>query len=113
MAEHAALDLVAYLEGRFHRIQVKYRKADASGAVEVAFVSIWSDRNGVHKQAVDKTEIDLYCVYCPDTDECYYVRPQACSASVSLRITQPQQPTRRRLACGGISRHSGIYPHGV
>ncbi|WP_253946864.1 hypothetical protein [Mycolicibacterium rhodesiae] len=26
------------------------------------------------------------CIYCPETDECYYVRPHAYGASVTLRI---------------------------
>ena len=26
--------------------------------------------------SVDKDEVDIYCIYCPDTDECYYLRPE-------------------------------------
>jgi len=26
------------------------------------------------------------CIYCPETDECYYIRPGAHGASVTLRI---------------------------
>jgi PD-(D/E)XK endonuclease len=28
----------------------------------------------------------LVCVYCPETDECYYVRPAVHGCSVTLRI---------------------------
>lgn len=121
MTEHAPFDLVAYREGRFHRIQVKYRKSDARGAVEVAFVSIWSDRNGVHKRAVDKAEVDLYCVYRPDTDECYYLRPQRHVASVTLRIAPSKNNQRAGVWFAADFRDipeytpsgygSGVVPH--
>ena len=84
--EHAPFDLVAYAAGRFHRLQVRYRSARA-GAVTVKFRSMWTDRNGTHTTPTDKDAIDTVCVYCPETDECYYVRPAAHGASVTLRIT--------------------------
>jgi len=64
---------------------VKYRSA-GSGKVEVAFRSSWADRNGTHERPVDKAEIDVICVYCPETDHCYYVRPALHGSSVTLRI---------------------------
>jgi hypothetical protein len=87
--EHAPFDLVAYADGSFHRVQVKYRSA-TNGAVTVTFRSMWADRNGTHTRPTDKAEVDAVCIYCPDSDECYYVRPVALGASVTLRIA----PTR-------------------
>ena len=84
--EHAPFDLVSYASGEFHRLQVKYRSARA-GAVTVKFRSEGADRNGTHMTALDKGAIDTVCIYCPETDECYYVRPDAHGASVTLRIT--------------------------
>ena len=84
--EHAPFDLVAYAAGVFHRLQVKYRSA-RRGAVTVMFRSAWADRNGTHMTRMDKGAIDTVCIYCPETDECYYVRPDAHGASVTLRIT--------------------------
>jgi hypothetical protein len=83
--EHAPFDLVAYRGGRFHRVQVKYR-AVRRGGVNVRFLSVWNDRHGTHSVRVDKSEIDALCIYCPDTDECYYVRPSAHRESVTLRV---------------------------
>jgi hypothetical protein len=82
---HAAFDLVAYRSGQFHRVQVKYRST-RSGAVSVRFRSVWADRNGTHMKPSDKSEIDLLCIYCPETDECYYVRPTDHETSVTLRV---------------------------
>jgi hypothetical protein len=93
--EHAPFDLVAYKNGRFQRIQVKYRSA-VSGALEVRFSSVWSDRHGIHKVPVDKSAIDLVCIYCPETDHCYYIDPSAYRVSVRLRIS----PSRNNQVVG-------------
>lgn len=84
--EHAAFDLVAYKDSRFFRIQVKYR-ATRSGAVRVQFRSVWADRYGTHMKPSDKTGLDVLCIYCPETDACYYLRPSHHSQSVTLRVT--------------------------
>jgi hypothetical protein len=84
--EHAPFDLVAYRSGDFHRMQVKYRSARA-GAITVKFRSTWSDRNGTHTVPTDKNAVDAVCIYCPDTDECYYIDPTAHNYSVTLRVT--------------------------
>jgi hypothetical protein len=83
--EHAPFDLVSYAAGEFYRLQVKYRSARA-GAVIVKFRSTWADRTGTHMTPLDKDAIDIMCIYCPDTDECYYIRPDTHGASVTLRI---------------------------
>jgi hypothetical protein len=86
LTEHAPFDLVAYRAGEFHRVQVKYRKLDKSGKLDVKFSTCWTDRHGTHTVPVDKDEVDLYCVYCPDTDECYYLNPKAFSSNATLRV---------------------------
>ncbi|MDQ1730537.1 MAG: hypothetical protein QOK10_696 [Pseudonocardiales bacterium] len=92
----APFDLVAYDGGQFHRLQVRYRSA-RGGAVTVKFQSMWTDRNGTHTTPTDKTAVDAVCIYCPETDRCYYVRPAEHGASVTLRIT----PSRN-------GQHSGV-----
>ena len=83
--EHAAFDLVSYRDGHFARIQVKYRSA-RTGSISVQFRSVWADRNGTHMKPSDKSEVDVVCIYCPETDECYYLRPADHGQSVSLRV---------------------------
>ncbi len=87
--EHSAFDLVAYKDGNFLRVQVKYRKL-RGGKIEVLFSTCWSDKNGTHTQDYDKNEIDLMCIYCPDTDKCYYINPNEYSKSVALRLYPPK-----------------------
>ena len=40
--------------------------------------------------AIDKSEIDIYCVYCPTTDECYDFDPAEFNRSVTLRVKMPK-----------------------
>lgn len=82
---HAPFDVVAYAAGQFHRLQVKYRSSRA-GAIKVQFRSTLVDRNGTHVTPMDKDAIDTICIYCPETDECYYVRPDEHGTSVTLRV---------------------------
>ena len=90
VTEHAPFDLVAYKDGVFKRVQVKYKSLDKTGALTVHFRSCWADKNGTHMQAVNKEEVDLYCIYCPDTDECYYLDPDDFDKSVTLRVEAPK-----------------------
>ena len=35
---------------------------------------------------VDQGELDALCICCPDTDECYYLRPGDDNEDVTLRV---------------------------
>jgi hypothetical protein len=90
LTEHSPFDLVAYRDGEFRRVQVKYRSMDRFGKVDVKFSTCWADRNGTHTSPIDKSEVDIYCVYCPEADECYYLRPVDFGSNVSLRVETPK-----------------------
>ena len=89
-SEHSPFDLVIYKDGQFSRVQVKTRKIDQHGGFLIAFRNSYSTSKGVMTRAVDKAEIDLYCVYCIDNDTCYYFKPSAFNKSVSLRVRTPK-----------------------
>ena len=95
--EHCPFDLVAYKEGEFRRVQVKYRSMDRFGKISVKFSTCWADRNGTHTVPVDKDEIDLYCVYCPETDECYYIEPGNFGLNACLRVEAPKNSQKKRV----------------
>ena len=85
--EHSPFDLVGYKDGQFRKIQVKYRRSKRGGStVEVDFRSCWTDRNGTHTTPIDKSQIDLICVYCPCTDKCYWIDPVKFGKCVTLRL---------------------------
>jgi hypothetical protein len=64
----------------------------------VHFRAIWADSHGTHVRPIDKAAIDLVCVYCPDTDACYYIRPGAHGPTVTLRVA----PSRNGQITGVI-----------
>jgi hypothetical protein len=90
LTEHSPFDLVAYRNGEFFRVQVKYRKLDKSGKLDIKFSTCWADKHGTHTVPIDKDEVDLYCVYCPDTDECYYLNPKDFGSNAILRVKAPK-----------------------
>lgn len=99
LTEHAPFDLVCYDGKKFYRVQVKYRSA-VNGTLKVRFNSVWADRHGVHVADMDKSAVDVVCVYCPDTRRCYYFDPKRFRQSVMLRLapTRNQQSKRVHLA---------------
>ena len=98
LTEHCPFDLVAYKDGEFRRVQVKFRSVDRFGKVDVKFSTSWTDRHGTHTSPTDKNEVDVYCIYCPETDECYYLRPEKFGSNVlSLRVEAPKNGQRRNI----------------
>ena len=95
LTEHEAFDLVAYREGTFWRVQVKYRAA-VGGVISLALESSWADRHGTHSAPLDKDRVDVVCIYCPDTRRCYYIEPRRHGTRVCLRIA----PTRNGQSRG-------------
>ena len=92
--EHAPFDLVAWKDGHFKTVQVKYRDA-STGSLEVRFRSNWADKNGYHAKPINKSFVDVYCVYCPQTDECYYFDPSKFRKSITLRVETPKNNQRK------------------
>lgn len=90
VSEHEPFDLVAYKEGKFTRVQVKYRAA-VNGKVQLKLETTWADKNGTHTVGYDRSEIDVVCIYCPDSDKCYFVTVADCdSGTICLRLEQPK-----------------------
>jgi hypothetical protein len=94
--EHSSFDLVAYKNGVFKRVQVKYRAAK-DGVICVPFKTSWADKNGTHTKQYDKNELDLMCIYCPDTDKCYYIDPHSCKKTLNLRLIEPKSHQKNKI----------------
>lgn len=90
LSEHQSFDIVAYKDSIFKRVQAKYRCLRKDGTLEIPFKSSWSDSNGVHTRKADKSAIDLYVIYCPDTDQCYFLDPHVFGDVVILRVNAPK-----------------------
>ena len=97
LCEHAPFDLVGYRDGTFIRVQVKYRALSAKGSITVNFESSWSDSRGSYHRPLDKQEVDVVCIYCPESRACYYVDPKAFRTSVTLRLTPSRNNQSRNV----------------
>lgn len=95
-SEHAPFDLVAYKNQTFKRIQVKYRAA-SKGKITIGYRTCWTDKKGTHIQPVDKTEVDVYAIYCPDTKECYYYSTSEGNVTVTFRITPTKNNQKQNI----------------
>jgi len=91
LTEHAPFDLVIYKDGQFQRVQVKYRTQSRHGTLDVAFKSYWSNKAGINVKKQDLNLIDILCIYCPETNECYYVNiADINDICISLRVKAPK-----------------------
>ena len=108
LTEHAPFDLVAYRDGRFVRVQVKYRARSTRGTLEVQFKSTWSDSRGTYVRALDKADVDFVCIYCPETRACYYVDPKQFGKSVTLRVTPTRNGQRRHVLDAAAFRELSV-----
>ncbi len=88
--EHAPFDFVIFKNGEYKSVQVKYRSLNKRGTIEVVFRSSYCDTTGVVYKKTDKVFIDLYVIYCPDTDKCYYFDPKKFNKSIALRVDTPR-----------------------
>lgn len=84
--EHAPFDLVIYKNRIFQTVQVKFRNLTRNGVLEIPFRSSYSTSKGVKTKSADKKLINVYAIYCPQTDGCYYFDPSKYNKSISLRV---------------------------
>ena len=95
--EHAPFDIVIYKKGAFKTVQVKYRNLTPNGKIDIPFSNSYSTSHGVITRKIDKSLVDLYAIYCPQTDACYYLDPRMYKNSISLRVKTPRNNQRLRI----------------
>ena len=87
VAATSPFDLVVYRDGRFSKVQVKYRTIK-NGVIKTELRrSVISNGRCVHR-AMEPDEVDVLCIYCPDTDRCYYVSTTEAPNGCSLRVEE-------------------------
>jgi len=87
LSEHLPFDLVGiYPDNTIKKISVKYRQVTKFGTIDIKFSSSHADKKGNHTKDLDKSSVDLFAVYCPETNECYYFNHNNCNTSIKLRI---------------------------
>jgi hypothetical protein len=79
------------------RIQVKYRKKNKRGALEVPLENVVNGK----RILVDRSKIDYYGIYCPENDNVYFVELSKIGAinTFTLRFDEPKNnQTKVRFA---------------
>jgi hypothetical protein len=89
LTEHAPFDLIIWKNGEASTVQVKYRSKN-DGKINVRFRATQWNTDGSYNREIDKAPIDIYCVYCPESDECYYFDPDGFDKSATFRIDPPK-----------------------
>tara|TARA_Y100000034_G_scaffold100232_1_gene123452 strand:- start:85 stop:507 length:423 start_codon:yes stop_codon:yes gene_type:complete len=95
--EHAPYDVVACKEGRCYTIQVKARTVTDRGSCEIWFRSVWADKKGNHIKQIDKSLIDVYCLYCTHNKKCYYFNPDNYNKSIAIRFVETKNGSRQGI----------------
>ena len=95
--EHAPFDLVIFKNGMFKTVQVKYRNLSQFGNLVIPFSTSYSTSQGVFTKKINKTIVDIYAVYCPQTDCCYYLETRKFKESITLRVHAPRNNQTARV----------------
>lgn len=99
LTEHAPFDIVAYKDSKFYRIQVKYRKKNTIGTLVVKLCTSWADKRGNHEKFYDMSCLDIFAIYCPDSDKCYFIKTEELKGlhSFALRLDNPRNNLKSRV----------------
>lgn len=105
ISEHLPFDCIGISErGQLTRISVKYREAKY-GRIEVRLRSCWADRHGSHVKQHAPDDYDATAIYCPDSDECYYVRNSEITGNtLILRVDKPRNNQVKGVRMAGEFR---------
>lgn len=97
ISEHLPFDLIAMnTDGQLKKVSVKYRECK-KGILNIKFRSCYSDKNGVHTKKLDKKHVDVFAVYCPDTNSVYYFNHNDFKDSVNLRVGAPKNGAKKNI----------------
>jgi hypothetical protein len=98
ITEHLPFDLVLVnADCLLRRVQVRYAtRKNQTISVRLRSCSSWS--GGCKTRTLDRTKIDGFAIYCPNTDETYYLRTDEIPAGVSSVILIRFEPNAKRVA---------------
>lgn len=85
VSESLSYDMIVHKDGKFLRIQARYISL-RNGVIRMAFRTVHQNRQGNVLRQTDKNLIDIFAVYCPDVDRCFYVDPKEFGSSCWLRV---------------------------
>lgn len=89
-SEHLPFDFIAYKNNKYYRIQAKYRSSKDGMSITLNSRTSYSDANGYHTHPYDKDEIDVFAIYCPETEKVYFINPKCFDKSINIRLEKPK-----------------------
>ena len=95
ISEHLPFDLIAIDNNcNLYKISVKYRKIDKHGSIEIPLRQISCNSKGYKIKKADLSEINIFCVYCPDINQVLFVKSQEVKESnvknlFIIRVSEP------------------------
>ena len=81
-------DLLVFKDGKYYRVQVKYRKINDNGSLNVSMTRHSISHSKIKE--VENTFVDVMVIYCPCTRECYYIDSKEFNLHISLRVIEPR-----------------------
>lgn len=92
VTEACRYDLIGELGGVLKKIEVRHA-VQTDGFIRVKLRSIWTNAQGWQSRQRQAGDFDILCIYCPDTDECYYLGDETFENGVEirLRLSKPQR----------------------
>jgi hypothetical protein len=94
ISDKLGYDLAIFDGKQFYRIQVKYRTI-CKGAIECRpLTSNIKHSTGKITSTKHNNDFDILCIYCPDTNKCYYINRKEYISSITLRVDKPVRHQR-------------------
>lgn len=101
VGDNLPFDLVLFTETfDFKKIQVKYSKARPGGHLEFKTISTTENTKRRFIRRYSPGQVDIFAIYCPDTDEVYYVPAEeviAHSSSFRLKIGEAKNNQKKGI----------------
>lgn len=89
--DHLKYDLIVENCGKCYTVQVRFSSAN-NGIMKIKLRSVWSNKKGVHVKNRKHGDFDILAVYCPQTNDVYFIADNEFEAgnSLSLRIRESE-----------------------
>lgn len=87
-------------EGKLAKISIKYRKLEKTGCVVLPIRMVSHNSKGWNVKITDLNEIDGYALYCPESNECYYIptsKLRDIKSNLWIRITNKEHLSPERF----------------
>lgn len=99
LSQHLPFDIIAInSSGKLFRVQVKYAKIIENGIVRVSTQTTLTSKKGNTAHNTNFDIVDVFAVYCPDNQNCYYLPKSKLMGVKNLWLRTDEQKQARKNA---------------